>query len=301
MPARLTTREFILRARIKHGDKYIYDKSVFCGSKESILIVCKIHGEFYQKAESHMAGYGCDLCARDVRRAKLTSSTDVFIGKAIKIHGNRYDYTKCEYKGNHRKVTISCRDHGEFQQQPANHLAGNGCPLCKLDVLSKKFSDDRESFIAKAMLIHGKKFIYDKVEYVKSGVKVCITCPEHGDFYQVPNSHLSGSACSKCTAYGFKPASIYIAEMDGFCKIGISNNVKRRVKDVSKSAGKSLEVVAEYLFSSWSDARKAEAAVHKEINHLSAGMSGFDGATEFFLITPQNAAEIIIKHGGAPK
>lgn len=301
MSTRLTTHDFILRAKNKHGDKYSYDKSLFCGSKKKILISCKIHGDFYQKAETHMAGYGCDLCARDVRRTKLTSSTDVFVEKAIKVHGGRYDYSKCEYKGNHRKVTISCLEHGEFQQQPANHLMGNGCPTCKLDLLSKKFSDDRESFIAKAISIHGNKFIYDKVIYVRSGIKVCITCPTHGDFYQVPNSHLSDSGCSKCTAYGFKPASIYIAEMDGFCKIGISNNVKRRIKDVSKSAGRSLDLVAEYLFSSWADARRAESAVHNEIKHLAAGLSGFDGATEFFLITPQDAAEMILKHGGTPK
>lgn len=247
-----------------------------------------------------MAGYGCELCAREVRKIKLTSSSEVFVAKATTVHRDRYDYTKCEYKGNHRKVIITCREHGDFEQQPANHLSGNGCPQCKLQFLSDRFSDNKESFIEKAIAVHGNKFSYDKVVYVKSSEKVCITCPYHGDFFQVPNSHISGNGCSKCGAYGFKPASVYIAEMDGLCKIGISNNTSRRMKDISKSAGKTVSLVAEYIFTSWADARRVESIIHNSIKDKSAGLCGFDGATEFFRISVHNAAELVLSHGGKP-
>lgn len=55
-----------------------------------------------------------------------------------------------------------------------------------------------EDFIQKAQAVHGNKYLYDKVEYLGNKVKVCITCPEHGDFWQVPNSHLRGVGCPAC-------------------------------------------------------------------------------------------------------
>jgi hypothetical protein len=56
-------------------------------------------------------------------------------------------------------------------------------------------------FIAKAKSIHGDKYDYSKVKYEKSSIKVCITCPKHGEFWQTPNSHLSGKGCLKCSMY----------------------------------------------------------------------------------------------------
>ena len=46
--------------------------------------------------------------------------------------------------------------------------------------------------------IHGDKYDYSKVEYIDSHTKVCIICPEHGEFWQIPNSHLRGSGCPIC-------------------------------------------------------------------------------------------------------
>jgi len=53
-------------------------------------------------------------------------------------------------------------------------------------------------FIEKAEKIHGDKYDYSKVEYINSQTKVCIICPEHGEFWQTPNSHLKGCGCFKC-------------------------------------------------------------------------------------------------------
>lgn len=39
---------------------------------------------------------------------KLT--TEKFINKAKKIHGNKYDYSKTIYKKAHSKVTIICKE-----------------------------------------------------------------------------------------------------------------------------------------------------------------------------------------------
>ena len=55
-----------------------------------------------------------------------------------------------------------------------------------------------KEFIEKAIQIHGDKYDYSKVEYVNSSTKVCIICPKHGEFWQIPNSHLKGCGCFKC-------------------------------------------------------------------------------------------------------
>lgn len=53
---------------------------------------------------------------------------DEFIERARSVHGNKYDYSKVEYKGKEQKVLIICPEHGEFWQLAGNHLTGRGCP-----------------------------------------------------------------------------------------------------------------------------------------------------------------------------
>ena len=55
-----------------------------------------------------------------------------------------------------------------------------------------------EEFIKKAREVHGDKYDYSKVEYVDSKTKVCIICPEHGEFWQKPCNHLFDNGCPKC-------------------------------------------------------------------------------------------------------
>lgn len=56
-----------------------------------------------------------------------------------------------------------------------------------------------EEFIQKAREIHGDKYDYSKVNYINNKTKVCIICPEHGEFWQKPNNHLHGNGCKKCS------------------------------------------------------------------------------------------------------
>jgi hypothetical protein len=56
----------------------------------------------------------------------------------------------------------------------------------------------KEDFIREAKEVHGDKYDYSKVEYINSKTKVCIICPEHGEFWQIPYDHLKGCGCQKC-------------------------------------------------------------------------------------------------------
>ena len=60
----------------------------------------------------------------------MLSKNEIFIEKAIKVHGDKYDYSKVEYIDYLTPVCIICPKHGEFWQKPNTHLGGSGCPKC---------------------------------------------------------------------------------------------------------------------------------------------------------------------------
>ena len=125
-------------------------------------------------------------------------TTEQFIKEANIIHNNKYDYSKVEYKNAQTKVCIICPQHGEFWQKPYHHLQGVGCPKCKGEKNSERCRKTKEQFIADSIGVHGNRYDYSKVEYVNNSTKVCIICPQHGEFWQKPNDHLSGHGCPKC-------------------------------------------------------------------------------------------------------
>lgn len=125
---------------------------------------------------------------------KLTK--EEFIKKSKEVHGDKYDYSKVEYKNIMSKVKIICSTHGIFEQSLNNHInQKNGCPKCAGVSLSNK-----EEFIEKSIKIFGNKNDYSEVEYEGNKVKVKIKCIKHDiSFNQKPNVHLSGrEGCPKC-------------------------------------------------------------------------------------------------------
>ena len=55
-----------------------------------------------------------------------------------------------------------------------------------------------EDFLIKAQAVHGDRYNYSKVEYVNNTTKVCIICKKHGEFWQLPYSHINGHGCKEC-------------------------------------------------------------------------------------------------------
>ena len=127
------------------------------------------------------------------KRNNKKKTKEQFIEEAYKVHGNKYDYSKVEYINSKTKVCIICPIHGEFLKTPNKHLLGQGCPFC-----SGKKKKTKEEFIKEARKVHGDKYDYSKVEYINSDTKIIITCHIHGDFEQVPYSHLQGKGCKYC-------------------------------------------------------------------------------------------------------
>tara|TARA_R110001592_G_scaffold70707_1_gene216432 strand:- start:531 stop:1493 length:963 start_codon:yes stop_codon:yes gene_type:complete len=197
MAERKTISQFIKDSKKIHGDKYDYSLVDYVNWKTKVKIICPNHGVFEQKAGEHSTqGRGCKYCFKE----RKFSNTEQFIEKAKKVHGEKYDYSLVEYVHNKSKVKIICPEHGEFSQEPSNHNVGNGCKQCSIIENAISLSLTTEQFIKKAKQVHGDKYDYSLVEYTHSHAKVKIVCPEHGEFSQEPNTHVSqGSGCKDCS------------------------------------------------------------------------------------------------------
>lgn len=149
-------------------------------------------------------------------------TTDEFIHRAYKLHGDLYDYSQVEYVSMHINVKIICRKHGVFYQSPSNHLKGYGCPICNK---SEKRRLAKDEVIHRFKEMHGDTYDYSLMDYQGTKRKVKIICPEHGIFEQTPEKHMVGQGCPKCIPNAIDTKETFIEK---------SRNVHGDLYDYSK-------------------------------------------------------------------
>ena len=194
---RITKQIFLERVNKVHGNKYEYIINDKITNSTLIKIKCKLHGEFEQTPKNHLKGQICPKCSKYYKYNQIE-----FIEKCKNLHGDKYDYSKVDYKLNDINITIICKNHGEFEQLPLNHLKGNGCYRCS------GFCRTTNDFIEKATKIHNNLYDYTKVNYEKARKQIIIICKNHGEFKQTPNDHLNGCGCPKCISYSYSKVSL---------------------------------------------------------------------------------------------
>jgi len=194
-----TKDEFVKKARKIHGYFYNYDKVVYKKGSDKVIITCPIHGDFKQTPIKHLFGHGCPECANERISKAQKKGSDEFIRQSRERFGDKFNYSKVDYKNNKTKVTLICPIHGEFKITPASHLKSiYGCLKCGNEAAKKAITKDKSHFIKKATAVHGDKYDYSKVDYKDSHTKVCIICPKHGEFWQTPFNHINEHGCPKC-------------------------------------------------------------------------------------------------------
>lgn len=207
MGRKLTTEEFITKAKKLHGDKYDYSEVEYKNNKTKVKIWCyKCQDYFYQRPIGHLQKYGCNKCYNKI------PTHNEFIIKADKIHGN-YTYPNM-YVNDKTKIEIIChiKGHGSFFMSPNVHLSGHGCPKCANE---NSLKYNTETFIEQAIKIHGELYDYTSVKYININTKINIKCNIHGDFNQMPYAHLKGQGCPKCRkSKGENMISEYLCEND---------------------------------------------------------------------------------------
>jgi len=195
---KLTTEEFIIKAKKIHGDYYDYSKVDYVGTFSVIIVICPVHGEFRQIPNYHLSGNGCPKCGKKLASLKTRSTTKRFIINANKVHNRQYIYGKTSYINAITEVTITCPTCGDFSQLPYVHLNGAGCPKCFYKKISLQYRSSKEKFIKGSKKVHGYIYDYSRVDYINSHTEVIIGCKKHGWFSQIPSSHLAGRGCPDC-------------------------------------------------------------------------------------------------------
>lgn len=179
--------------------KLNYSKAIIKDLNEEIEIVCFKHGSFFQTPSIHLTGKGCPSC-KDHTLSEKKDNFDSFLKEAKKKHGEKFTYNNTIFTSSEANLLVSCVEHGDFEVKASTHLKGNGgCSACGYLKLSKTRTRSRSNFIELANKIHNGKYGYDKTDYISTKIKVTITCDIHGDFLQIPDSHLSGTGCPKCS------------------------------------------------------------------------------------------------------
>lgn len=198
------SREFKQKAMKVHGDKYQYDNIVYKRTNMKVSITCPSHGNFLQRPNDHLTGYGCPSCGQERTSSSQFLTTEDFIKKAKKKHNDKFDYSLVKYTGTHKHINIICPQHGIFTQTPRQHLRGKSGGCLKCAGLFKDTAD----FIQHANKTHHNLYDYSNTKYVNATTKVIICCKEHGNFIQRPLIHLNGGGCPQCALTQYSKKSI---------------------------------------------------------------------------------------------
>lgn len=130
---------FIAAADDEHGGRYDYSllPDEFVNVKTRVRIICPEHGVFRMAPQDHKAktvkgrvipGQGCHDCS--TRRGPAARRLQLFLDRALEVHGSRYDYRNVDFVDQRTSIRIRCFEHGAFSVMPKNHLAGEQCGRC---------------------------------------------------------------------------------------------------------------------------------------------------------------------------
>lgn len=199
MGKKLTTEEFIKKAKLVHGENtYNYSESAYVNAKSKLKIFCNKCEKYFEQVASTHYECGCPTCGKEKQFNSRRKGDEKFISDAISKHGLKFDYSLLKYKNNRTKVDIICPTHGLIQILPNGHLSSEtGCFYCGVD--SRKLST--KEFIEKCNLKHNNIYDYSKTNYIDSDTKVEVICKEHGSFWINPRFHLEKGKCPQCSEH----------------------------------------------------------------------------------------------------
>lgn len=165
--------------------------------------------------------------------------------------------------------------------------AGSGCKIC---------ADNKQKLtvqeINNRLRIRDIKMVG---EYINANTKTTFLCKEGHEWAAVPGAILTGNNCPHCKYRDLENTVVYVMHsITHGTKIGISNNVGRRLSRIKLDSNiANLRVVGEFDVGGYKESVELEKLAHEYFKDSTCGYKGFDGATEFFNINPENAIKFI--------
>ena len=190
--------------------QYSYEKTNIKDIKKTIIVTCKLHGDFYTKINYFLDGHGCKECSRLNRNASHTKTLNDWISIFKTTHNDIYDYSKVSLDDikNKGKCTIICNKHNyEFASNPVKFGHGQtGCKYCQKEKMSSSLSRSNTNKIIELLKKkHGiDNFDYSLVNCNNQHDNITIICKIHGPFQKTVGQALSSKyLCPDCGKRNF--------------------------------------------------------------------------------------------------
>lgn len=269
---RLTQEDFI--EKVKQSQVVPLDLSnfVYKTQHDKYELVCLKHNVTYtQKGQALLLGaIGCVDCLQEHKSKSHTSNKDIFLSKFFsRFPDSKFDFTESIYVRSAQHMDVVCEMGHTFSIKPNNLLSGHGCHECHLIKIGFIHSKGKEGYINKFKEIHGDRYDYSTVgEFKNCKQKVDVTCYEHGIFKITPDNHVQGKGCPLCGKSGYQPQRsgiFYILKVsDDVIKFGITNDIERRLKELSKRNSYNLQVLYSFEFEDGYIAQTIESEVYRD-------------------------------------
>ena len=175
-----TTEQFINKANLKHNNFYDYSKTEYIHSEQKIIVICPEHGEFEQRADSHLNGNGCPICAKiknycEIEIINFLKEKNIVVENSNRtiLNGSELDIFLPEYN-----IAIEYNGlywHSDKFKDKNYHLSKTSLTQSKNINLIHIFEDEwihkkdivKSRLLNKLNIIDSDKIIYSKNCYIK--------------------------------------------------------------------------------------------------------------------------------------
>ena len=199
----LTQADFNDRFLKKFGEGYDLSGAIYSCARSKIEVICFEHGIFQTTPDSlfsERTKIACPSCRKIYReKNRAEQARTEFLKKAKQTYKSQYTYEDVVYFNSRSKVTITCREHGSFQQTPGKLLAGTGCPSCGLERRHKSRRLKKDEVLKRLKSVHGDALRFQINEYENIRQKITVSCQLHGKFQSSIGNLFTGRGCLKCS------------------------------------------------------------------------------------------------------
>jgi hypothetical protein len=172
----------------------------------------------------------------------------------------KYVLLSDEYLGNKVKLVFECPEKHIFECSPNNILRDRGCPICRLQTMSKLHSKSLEQYI-REIRIQGYE---DEVLgiYVNQNLKLLHKCVNGHEHEAYPLNMIRGlGGCPHCDKRGI-PHKLYYIKIGIYYKIGITRRTVKIRFTLDKD--KPIKILNLVEYPDFPSAKIAEKAILKQ-------------------------------------
>lgn len=282
-----SAEEIINKVSSIDGKRFIRFSGEFKGVQTKCeMSCCKCDSVWLATAVNlYSSGTNCPKCAR----YKSTIGIEEVIRRFMSINGFQFIGIKGEYKGKKTIGVMRCEKHGDWDVTADFAVRGCGCRRCAEESSSGRYRMKLDELIPRMTEGRNISFInFVGGEYINQKTKarmLCNDCNKEWETSVISLLHTK-SGCPSCAQYGYSGGRVgylyaLLSDCGSFCKVGIANNIKHRMWALGKRTPFGFSAIEKKAYANGMDAKSIELQIHK--SHKSAGMSGFDGSTEWMI------------------